>query len=539
MASFNYARIWSGIADIAPEREALVCGDRRTSYGELAERARRLARVLVDAGLGPGDQVAIQLVNGPEYMESFFAALLAGCGPVNVNYRYVGDEIAYLLDNADARALVFHDEFAPAVSAALASVGDPPPVLLEVHHGGTPGTVAGARPYEEALGDAPDVAVGHEPSGDDLILIYTGGTTGLPKGVMWRHDDLYHSLWTNSRPGKPLRDPLEAVRAGKQAITTLPACPLMHGTGLFAALSALAGGGKLVLVDQARLDPAAVFDAVDAEEVGQLIIVGDAFARPLLAALEAEPDRWDLSSLRAITSSGVMWSPETKRGLLEHLPDVALVDSMGASEGIMSRSTATRETADIPSARFEMNERVTVVGDDGRPVAPGSGEIGMLAVGGPIPLGYYKDPEKTAATFREVDGRRWSIPGDFATVETDGTIRLLGRGSQCINTGGEKVYPEEVDEVVKSHPDVFDCVTVGVPHERWGETVVALVRPREGATVDVAELDAFCRGRMAGYKRPKHFVVLDDLHRSPSGKADYQRLRELAAERVAATPQGA
>jgi len=323
------------------------------------------------------------------------------------------------------------------------------------------------------------------------------------------------------------------MRADKRAATCLPACPLMHGTGLFIALSTLGGGGTVVLLDTPRLDADAVWDAVEREHVQACTIVGDAFARPLLAALEAAPTRWDLSGLRAITSSGVTWSPQTKRGLLEHLPHVILIDSLGASEGIMTR-TETRDGDEIAPARFKASERVVVVSDEGTLIEPGSDAIGMLGVGGAIPLGYYKDPEKTAATFRTVGERRYSIPGDYATVDADGTIRLLGRGSACINTGGEKVYPEEVELALRSHDDVFDCVVVGVPDERWGEMIVALVQAREGRTIDADALREFCRTTLAAYKVPKRIVVVDSLERSPAGKADYKRLRAVAQEAVIA-----
>jgi fatty-acyl-CoA synthase len=306
----------------------------------------------------------------------------------------------------------------------------------------------------------------------------------------------------------------------------------MHGTGLFITLSTLAGGGTVVLIDTARLDADGVWSAVEREGVRVLTIVGDAFARPLLAALDANPTRWDLSSLTAITSSGVTWSPETKRGLLAHFPHVTLIDSLGASEGIMTR-TESRADDDIRPARFALSDRIAVITDDGELVARGDGRVGLLGVGGPIPLGYYKDEAKTAATFRTVAGRRYSIPGDYATVDDDGTITLLGRGSACINTGGEKVYPEEVELAVRSYPGVFDCVVVGVPDERWGEMVVALVEPAAGAVLDEAALTVHCRSRLAGYKLPKRFLVLESLARSPAGKADYASLRTLAAARVA------
>ena len=287
-----------------------------------------------------------------------------------------------------------------------------------------------------------------------------------------------------------------------------------------------------MLLDTPRLDPDAVWSAIERERVKVCTIVGDAFARPLLAALDAKPDRFDLSSLRAITSSGVTWSPETKRALLAHLPGVTLIDSLGASEGIMTR-TETRATDDIAPARFKAGERIVVVTDEGDVVQPGDGRIGMLGVGGAIPLGYYKDPEKSAATFRTVEGRRYSIPGDYATVEDDGTIRLLGRGSACINTGGEKVYPEEVELVLRAHPDVFDCVVIGVPDDRWGEMVVATVQLADGVALDEAGLSAHCRTTLAAYKVPKRFVALDSLQRSPAGKADYKLLREIVAARSA------
>ncbi|HVM41124.1 MAG TPA: acyl-CoA synthetase [Acidimicrobiia bacterium] len=532
MTDWSFARIWSQIADAVPDREAIVCGDRRLTYGEFDTRATRLAEVFAGAGLRPGDSVALCLVNSPEYLEGFFAAQKAGCSPVNVNYRYVDAELAYLLADSGARAVVFHDEFAPTVEEAVKGLDDPPPLLLQVPHDGDGTLATGALEYEGALVDAPTAPVRHEPSGDDVILLYTGGTTGMPKGVMWRSDDLYVSLWQVGRGTPEPVNPVPGAHQGKRAVTTLPACPLMHGTGLFFALTTLSGGGTVVLVDRPRLDADLVWETVERERVGNVVIVGDAFARPLLASLDANPDRWDLSSLKAMCSSGVMWSPETKRGLLEHLPGVLLVDSMGASEGLMARSTAQAGDAEYHAGRFEQNERVSVITDDGRHVEAGSGEVGMLAVGGRIPLGYRNDPVKTAATFREVDGTRWSIPGDYATVEADGSIRLLGRGSQCINTGGEKVYPEEVDEVVKLHPAVFDCVTVGVPHERWGEMVVAVVQFRPGREADPADLRRHCHDHLAGYKCPKEFVVLDTLARSPSGKADYKLLRRKAARAV-------
>jgi 3-oxocholest-4-en-26-oate---CoA ligase len=532
----SFARAWRTVAEIRPDRVAIVCGDRRLTFAEFDDRATRLACVLRDSGVGPDDKVAIMCVNSPEYLEAFYAAQKLGAVPVNVNYRYVGTELAYLLDNSDSVVLVFHDDFAPTVADALATLPPDrrPRLLLQLEHVGGQELLDGAVDYERAVAGAPnELPTDRAPSGDDLVFIYTGGTTGSPKAVMWRADDLYVSLWQMARPGTQPPDVETAMRADKRAASCLPACPLMHGTGLFISLSTLAGGATVVLIDTLRLDADAVWDAVEREHVQACTIVGDAFARPMLAALDAAPHRWDLSGLRAITSSGVTWSPQTKRGLLAHLPHVLLIDSLGASEGIMTR-TETRDGDDIAPARFKAGERVVVVTDDNELAQPGDGVIGMLGVGGSIPVGYYQDPEKTAATFRTVAGRRYSIPGDYATIEDDGTIRLLGRGSACINTGGEKVYPEEVELTMRAHADVFDCVVVGVPDEKWGEMVVALVHARDGHPIDPDALGQHCRATLAAYKVPKRVIVVDSLERSPAGKADYKHLREVAEKEVRA-----
>jgi fatty-acyl-CoA synthase len=530
----SFGGAWATVAQLAPERPAIVCGERRLTFGELAARARALASAFHADGLRAGDKVAIELVNSPEYLETFFAAQLLGCVPVNVNYRYVEDELAYLLDNSDAAAIVFHGDFAPTVARAIAARTTPSAIArYQVRHGGAD-LAEDARWYDDVLASAdanfePD----HVPNGDDLIFIYTGGTTGAPKAVMWRSGDLATSRWQMARPGTEPPTARSTIERGRAAATVLPACPLMHGTGLFIALSTLSGGGTVVLVDSPRLDPIAVWDAIERESVRVLTIVGDAFARPLLEALERDPDRWDLHALSAITSSGVTWSPETKHGLLARLPGVTLIDSLGASEGLMTRNEA-REAGDVKPAGFAASDRLVVVADDGVLCAPGDGRIGMLGVGGPIPLGYYQDPEKTAATFRAVGGQRYSIPGDYARIEADGMITLLGRGSACINTGGEKVYPEEVELALRSHPAVFDCVVVGVPDARWGEMIVALVQAN--ATIPFAETDvaAHLRTRIAAYKCPKRYVELDSLERSPAGKADYAHLRRVASEAVGA-----
>ncbi|GMU78091.1 MAG: long-chain-fatty-acid--CoA/3-oxocholest-4-en-26-oate--CoA ligase [Acidimicrobiia bacterium] len=520
--------VWHDLARVVGDRPAIVCGDRAIDFATFDDRAARLASHLFTAGVRAGDRVAIDLTNVPEYLETLFAAWKIGAAPLNVNYRYVADEVRYVLETSGASVVVHAPEYAAVVAEALAALpGGAAPVTLET-----------GAPYEAALTDAaPDGPwQDREPDGDDLLLLYTGGTTGMPKGVMWRNDDLYRALWQSNRPGTEPRDPVEAALAGKRTGTALPACPLMHGTGLFIALSTLAGSGTVVLIPETGLDPDRVWSEVERHRVAVLTIVGDVFARPLLATLDARPEAYDLSSLHAITSSGVTFSPDAKAGLMRHLPDVTIIDSLGSSEGIMTRSEA-RDAGDIQPARFAVNDRVAVLDEDtGARVEPGSGHVGLVAVTGPIPLGYWGDEEKSRATFRVYDGVRWSIPGDYATVEPDGSITLLGRGSACINTGGEKVYPEEVEVVLRDHPDVHDCVVVGVPDARFGETVVAVIVPEPGTAPHEDDLDAFARPRLAGYKRPRRYLLVDDLGRSAAGKASYRYLRDLAAERLGLAP---
>ncbi len=532
--SWNYARVWERLAAAVGDRTAIVGDHRRLTFAELDARAERVAALLEGAGLEPGDVVAIDLVNGPEYLESFFGALKARCTPVNVNYRYVGHELGYLLEDSKAAALVHHEQFAPVVAAAL-ETAPAPRLVLQVPDGTGRSPVRSARPYESALASAgPREEPRRSPSGDDLIVIYTGGTTGKPKGVMWRNDDLYVALWQVRRPGTEPPDPVEWCTGGGRAPTSLPASPLMHGTALFITLSTLSGGGTVVLAEEPGLDPERIWSSVEAHRVEVLTIVGDAYARPLLTSLAAHPQRWDLSSLRAVMSSGVLLSADAKRELLEHLPDAAVIDTLGSTEGVITSSVTDASHPDaVAAGTFAPRRDVRVISEEtGDDVRPGSGEVGLLAVGGRLPIGYHNDPEKTDVTFRTIDGKRYTLAGDHALVEADGRIRLLGRGSACINTGGEKVFAEEVELLLREHPGVADCAVVGVPHERWGQMVVALVVPREGASLSHHELDAYARDLLAGYKRPKHYLVLDEIPRSAAGKPDYPGLERLAAQRL-------
>ena len=551
MTEWNFADVWEAAADAAGDRPAQVHGDRRFHWADLDRRADGVAATLLGAGLGRQDKVALDLFNGPEYLESAFAAMKAGLVPVNTNYRYGAAELEYLWDNADAAAVVFHGELTEVVARARARV---PRVKVWIHvDDGPPGGKAQpcpdwAVPYEQAAGSATGrTRAPWGRSGDDLLLIYTGGTTGRPKGVMWRQHDMY-------RVSDTAHDPAEAdlpgVRSRVAAATSrpvgLPASPLMHGTGFVFAGTILSRGGTVVTATSRRLDVPELLDLIHRHRVSALCIVGDSFCRPIVDALGEHPERWDLSSLTAVSSSGMVWSAGLKEQLLTHAPDALLVDMLSSSEASgMGRSvvSARRRTS---AARFRLGENSFVIDEHDRPVRPGSGEVGRVAVRGLLPVGYYKDPEKTAATFPVIEGVRCSVPGDYAVVEADGSVTLLGRGSTSINTGGEKVFGEEVEEALKSHPAVADALVVGVPDERFGQAVAAMVALRDGAEVSVDVLVEHVRESLARYKAPRRVMVVDAVPRGANGKADYARARERIeawlAEQAAtasAVPSGA
>jgi acyl-CoA synthetase (AMP-forming)/AMP-acid ligase II len=532
MAEWNFADVWETVADLLPQAPALVHGERRVSWEQLERRANALSQALVDAGAKHQDKVAQYLYNCPEYLESLFATLKAGLVPVNTNYRYTEDELVYLWDNADVVAVVFHGSFADRIDRLRTRV---PRVRswLWVGDGSGP-CPPWALSYEEVVSAGADrKCPPWGRGGDDLLLLYTGGTTGMPKGVMWRQDDLFRRLNTGNMIRVPEDGGLHGLRrtiVGAGPIV-VPACPLMHGTGEFVAMGTMSVGGCVVTLTGKSFDPLELLDTVDRENVNLVAIVGDAFAKPILAALDAEPKRFSLSTLVAIISSGVMWSEETKRGLLRHRPAMMLVDAFSSSEALGMGASLSTGTAAEHTAHFTLGPDVRVVDPEtGADVAPGSGQRGVLALGGRNPVGYYKDPDKTAATFREIDGVRYSIPGDYATVESDGTIQLLGRGSVVINTGGEKVFPEEVEEALKLHPAVRDAVAVGVPHERFGEAVTAAVELWPGRAAPEEELIDQVRARLAAYKAPRHIRFVDTVGRSPSGKLDYGRHRSEMAQ---------
>jgi acyl-CoA synthetase (AMP-forming)/AMP-acid ligase II len=532
VSAWNFADAWEVVAETLPDAPATVHAGVTRSWAELDRRADSVAAHLLARGIQPGDTFAQFLYSGPEYVESLFAGFKLGVAPVNTNYRYGGDELVYLWDNADTAAVVFHGAFAERIESIRSRVPRVRHWLwVDDGHGSCPGW---ADSYSAvATQPAARAVPPWGRSGDDLYLLYTGGTTGMPKGVMWRQDDVFAVLNRTSPTRYPDDGTVEDIRSilVKPGPSHIPCAPLMHGTGAFTSMAILNSGGSIVTLTGRSFDAPELLETIDRERVRSVAIVGDAFAKPILAALDAQPGRWDLSSLRVMTSSGVMWSASTKDGLLRHCPTLTCVDTLGSSEAIGMAASVSTNGGATETAAFRLSDTTRVVTEDGRDVVPGSDEIGMVALGGRMPLGYYKDDSKSAQVFRMIDGRRWSIPGDYATVDVDGSLRLLGRGSQCINTGGEKVYPEEVEEALKTHVSVLDAVCVGVPDDRFGEVVVALVEPAFGHEVDPAALIAHVKQSLASYKAPKRVHAIETIGRAANGKVDYKALKQIALEK--------
>ena len=535
---FNLADLWERVVDEIPDHEAIVCGERRLTYAQADARANRLAHHLAGLGIGPGDHVALYLYNGTEYLEGMLAAFKLRAVPINVNYRYGEDELRYLLADANARAVVFHREFAPTLAAVQRALPELAGfVVVDDESGVAIPTDALPLPdvtaYEDALAAASPARDFDERSADDLYILYTGGTTGMPKGVMWRAEDIFFGAFGGGNLGDaPITSPEQIVDTLEPHRRGLPACPFMHGTAHWMAFGTLYSGGTVVISPDRHLDPERLWRLIDRERVSFLVIVGDAFARPLVEALDHLDPAPDVSALTVVLSGGAVLSPSVKTAWVEHLPGALLVDGFGASEtGGQGQSVSAAGGPIETAPRFRVNDETMVLGDDLRPLPPG--EIGKLARRGHVPLGYYRDPEKSAATFPVIDGVRWSVPGDHARIEDDGTITVLGRGSVSINTGGEKVYPEEVESALKSHPAVFDAVVVGVPDERWGERVTAVVQPRPGTTPALDDLAEHTRAHLASYKTPRALVLVDEIVRSPSGKPDYRWARATAVEALA------
>lgn len=528
---WNYGDILDGVGSVVPaDRPALIHGDRVTSWADFTRRTNNLAANLLAGGARAGDKIAFYMRNCPEYSEGIAAGFKAGLTHVNVNYRYIEDELLYLLDNADATVCIYKAEFAPQVSHIRSRL---PQVKqwVEVPDGHT-----GAEDvidYETLAneGDGQPLDIKRDP--DAMLFLYTGGTTGMPKGVMWRHADLWGVMGGggNARFGIPpvadMDEYLERLRS-QAAPVNLPLPPLMHGTGLLSAIGAMNAGGTCITLPSRSFEPELALAAIDKHKVTAVTIVGDAFARPMLEVLDANPGKYDISSVAVISSSGVMWTKNVKAGLLRHNENLMLADGFSSSEAIGLGSSIMTKDQSIEVAKFTLGPSCKVFTEEGEEVLPGSGISGMVAVTGFLPMGYYKDEEKTARTFRTINGVRYSIPGDWVTVEEDGSLTLLGRGSNCINTAGEKVYPEEVEEALKHHESVADCLVVGVADEKWGQSITAVVELNPGYELEELVLKDFAHQHLAGYKIPKKILARPSLERAPNGKADYKLIREYA-----------
>ena len=536
---FNLADLYEIVADTCPDRTALVAGDVRLTYRELDERANRVAQHLRSAGVAPGEWVALLSWNRAEWIEAQHGIYKARNAVVNINYRYVAEELRYILDNSDATAIIFERSFAPMVAEVA---GDCPKLrhYVVIDDGSTDAESAaaiatlGAVDYEAALAAASPGREGLGPrSPDDLYVLYTGGTTGMPKGVMWRAEDIFFAALGGGGFGKPpIETPAELaerVAADGTELKAMINAPMMHGAGQWTSFIAFYSGGTVVLNVDHHFDGDKVLRIVARERAATIMVVGDAMARPLAEALDRLPDDVDVSCVFMVGSGGSILSPAIKEHLRAKLPNAMVMDSFGASE-TGAGGTVMDQAGPAQGPRFTVNPQMNVLDEEWRPIEPGSGKQGMLARRGHIPLGYWKDEEKTAATFiTDPDGVRWVIPGDHALIEADGTITMLGRGSVCINSGGEKIFPEEVEAALKAHPAVFDAVVVGVPDERFVERVAAIIKVRDG--MDVPALDdiqAECRKHIAGYKVPREIHVTDVVPRTPVGKPDYRWAKRLA-----------
>lgn len=535
---WHFADIWEIIADTIPDNIALIHEGMQRTWSDYEARASRLAQVFTDHQLKPDAKVAIFAYNCPEYLETQFATFkFRGC-PINVNYRYFESELLYLFENSDSEALVFQAQFADRIEAIKDKLSNIK-LYIEIDDGSGK-HMEGAINYEQAIA-ATSPMPRIERSEDDIYMLYTGGTTGMPKGVMYRQGDFSEGVLFGyetrgiDRPtnGEELAAAVKAISSANAAPRSVPGCPLMHGTGMWlGAMCVHHLGGTVVTFHNSHFDPHQLWTLVDQEKITDIVIVGDTFAKPMLKSLEsakASGTPFDLGSVVFLISSGVMFTTEVKLNLLKH-GDFAIFDAIGSTEGSMGSSVMTRETPQSETAKFTMNETTKVFTDDDRLVRPGSGEIGMIANGGFAPVGYYKDPVKSAATFRVIDGHRYSFPGDYASISEDGTLVLLGRGSACINTGGEKVFPEEVEEAVKCHPSVYDCLVVGVSDDRFGERVTAVTSFQEGESVDQGELIDWLHGKLAGYKLPKTIITVNHVERAANGKADYKWAKKTAVE---------
>ena len=531
--NLNIATAWEAISDEIGDLTAISSSENSKSWEEFEKRSASLAKTFSEKGLKRDSKVAFYCYNGSEYLEGQFAAFKIRAIPANVNYRYLDEELAYILNNADAEAVLFDSSLTERVDS-VRSRCPKLKVFVRIGEGSPQDWITN---YEDAVNN--DSLPRIDRSGDDLWFLYTGGTTGSPKAVMWSHAGLMGGMTETFRSlGEKVPESFEeAAKVAKRVtgegkeIRQLCAAPLMHGTSSLTALGTHMHGGLVATLSSRTFDPKELWEMVEKRRITMLTIVGDAFARPMIDELEASLESGnarDISSLRLVMSSGVMFSAPLKERLLD-LHSCTILDALGSSEGTgMGKQVTSRRKKDTGTARFFLGEHTRVISEDGEEIEPGSEKTGKLALGYPLPVGYYKDPEKTESTFPTINGRRWSIPGDWASVEKDGSITLLGRGSECINTGGEKVFPEEVEEALKINPLVVDCNVVGLPDERWGQAVTAVVEVEPGETLEEVELLNDVKERLAGYKVPKSVVFVEKLKRGPNGKSDYRWARETA-----------
>ena len=538
----QYASVWEKNSDVIPDKIALICGDNEVSWREYDQRAAKLATLLTNAGLGDDSKVGLYLHNSNEYLESQYSVFKIKGVPINVNYRYKEEELIYLLENSDSEAIFFQSCYAEQIVSIKDKL---PKVKLYIQvDDKTNETLDFAQDYESAISECQPMER-QERSEDNIYMLYTGGTTGMPKGVMYQHGGhLKGMLNTAGAWGLiPVQEKIDvdsvALEVKKLADEgrlpiSIPACPLMHGTGMWlGAIIPHLVGGTVVTLPNLGFDPDGLLKEVEKRKANNIVIVGDAFAKPIMDALdkaESEGSPYNLESINTVISSGVMWSSEVKQGLLKH-HDMVLVDAMGSTEGGMGSSRASRDNP-AETAKFVLNPGVIVITDEGELVEPGSDKTGKIGTSGLVPLGYFKDEKKSAETFKEFQGVRYSFPGDYAKVEADGTITLLGRGSNCINTAGEKVYPEEVEEAIKRNDDIFDCLVVGLQDDRFGQKVVALASFQEGREIQEQDLIAFTREHLAGYKLPKQVLFVDEVMRAPNGKANYKWAKETAEKEL-------
>ena len=544
----NWADLFESIADVDPSADAIVQGGRRVSWGDFDSRAARFASALRAMGLEPGATVSLFLYNCPEYLEIAYGCFKVGVVPTNVNFRYKTDELRYLLKDSKSSALIFHGALADVVSGLG---NDTPANLLQIDDGEASLT-DGATWYEDVLKNHTENVRDHASprDGANLIIQYTGGTTGMPKGVLWTHGDLFEVTCFPAyvSAGLPVPgdvhevvDAAQRLREAGAAPVMLCAPPLIHGTALFLTMSALLRGGRVVLLNSRKFEPVELWDDVEREGVTDLAIVGDSFARPMVNALldrEQDDEPVDLSSLRVISSSGVTWSCETKTAFRQR-GQMLLIDILGASEGGPLAVSVTEPTA-MPSktSQFTISDRAVLLDEEGKVMSWGTGKPGLIALKGSGPLGYLNDPEKTRQTFREYDGERFIVTGDYVEVDSSGVLTFKGRGNACINTGGEKVYPEEVEEVLKTHDHVVDCNVVGIPDDRFGEAIVVIVEmsSSDPGTTD-EQLIEHVKSRLAGYKQPRHIVRVDKLFRAPNGKSDYRLAKQIALDAIGGRAQ--